>query len=173
MRWEALYKEYSRRIYSYYLHMTGDHHLSEELTQETFFQALVSVHRFKGNSKVSTWLFGIARNVYLKHLRKVRTPPPEDRDINKIEDSSQNSPEKRYETEEENKMIYDVLLELPEDYRTVIVLREVEGLEYEEIGLIMGKSANAARVTLFRAKKRFREMYEARKTWGRTYVPVK
>lgn len=160
MQWETLYKEYSRKIFGFYFNMTGDHYLSEELTQETFFQAVISIYSFKGNSKVSTWLFGIARNVYLKHRRKASLIPRVHKDSGEFEGVSKDCPERRYEIKERNELIYKVLRQLPDDYRTVIILREANGLDYIDIGYIMNKSPDAARVTLFRAKKRFREIYE-------------
>ena len=64
---EEAYREHSRTVYRYLLSLTHDVGLSEELTQETFFQAIKSVERFDGSCKVSTWLCAIAKNLLLSN----------------------------------------------------------------------------------------------------------
>src|SRR5690625_4934337 len=65
-----LYKLYAEPLYRYLLYMCGDVHLAEELLAETYYQAFISIHRFKGKSKESTWLYQISKHVYLKHHKK-------------------------------------------------------------------------------------------------------
>jgi len=69
---EELYRRYAKQLLRYLVCLSGDRQLAEELLQETFYQAINSIFRFKGDSKVSTWLYQIARNVYLKHVTKAR-----------------------------------------------------------------------------------------------------
>ena len=67
---EQIYLSHARTVYAFLLTKTQNPDLAEELTQETFYQAVKSIHRFKEQSSVSTWLCGIARNVWFDHLRK-------------------------------------------------------------------------------------------------------
>ena len=67
---EELYREHSRMIYGFLFAKCADADLAEELTQETFYQALRGAHRFRGDSSVSTWLCGIANNIWRRHLTK-------------------------------------------------------------------------------------------------------
>lgn len=67
---EHMYRKHSQMIYAFLLSKCGDGMLAEELTQETFYQAVKSLNSFKGQSSASTWLCGIANNVWLAHLRK-------------------------------------------------------------------------------------------------------
>lgn len=69
---EKLYFEYKQDIYNYLLSLTHDPTLSEDLLSETFVKAIFSVGNFKGNSSIKTWLFGIARHLWLQNLRKDR-----------------------------------------------------------------------------------------------------
>ena len=66
---EEIYEMYSRKVFLFLLSRTNNEHLAEELTQETFFQAVQGIDRFKGNSSILTWLCGIAKNVWLKYLK--------------------------------------------------------------------------------------------------------
>ncbi len=67
---EEIYEIYSKKVYLFLLSKTNNEHLAEELTQETFFQAVQCIDLFKGNSSILTWLCGITKNVWLKYLRK-------------------------------------------------------------------------------------------------------
>ena len=69
---DQMYRKHSQMIYAFLLSKCGDGVLAEELTQETFYQAVKSLNSFKGQSSASTWLCGIANNVWLVHLRKQR-----------------------------------------------------------------------------------------------------
>ena len=66
---EEIYQNHSKKVYTFLLSKTCNHELAEELTQETFFCAVNSINKFKGNSSVLTWLCGIAQNLWLKYLR--------------------------------------------------------------------------------------------------------
>lgn len=67
---EEIYEMYSKKVFLFLLSKTNNEDIAEELTQETFFQAVQCIDRFKGNSSILTWLCGIAKNVWLKDLRK-------------------------------------------------------------------------------------------------------
>src|SRR5690554_5942875 len=69
-RVQQLYELYKKLILRYFLRLTGNMEEAGELTQETFYQACLSIHRFHQKSSAKTWLYAIARNVYLKNLRK-------------------------------------------------------------------------------------------------------
>ena len=67
---EQIYRDHAKVVYRYLLSLTRKPDIAEELTQETFYQAVKSVDRYDGTSKVSTWLCGIAKNMWLAYLRK-------------------------------------------------------------------------------------------------------
>lgn len=157
---EKLYQRYRVSIFRYLYRMGGDYHLADELTQETFCRALVSLKNFRGESALSTWLFRVAYYVYTGHLRS----RPGDRYLplsHDIPDANRAGDPARYLEDAENwRLIKMALKQLPLDYRTVIILREQEGLSFEEIGDILGKSPATARVTLFRARQKFHQLYK-------------
>ena len=69
---KQLYVKSVKQIYKYLFYLSGDKFVAEELTQETFYQAFKSIHRFSGRSKVSTWLFQIAKNTFYGYVKKSR-----------------------------------------------------------------------------------------------------
>ena len=75
---EKVYQQHARTVYKFLLTKTRDEHLAEELTQETFYQAVKSVGRFDGSCKVSVWLCQIAKHLWYQHLRKRKREGPEE-----------------------------------------------------------------------------------------------
>ncbi|WP_442595880.1 RNA polymerase sigma factor [Neobacillus sp. D3-1R] len=156
------YKKNKGIVFSYFLKVTGSPEESEELTQETFYQAVKSIHRFKEQSSLKTWLLQIARNVYRNKVRSwVRDQKlysiTEDIDLHG--DDSQNPQRISIQNQSRNE-IQAVFLKLPEDYRDVLVFKEIEGLTHREIAQILNKTPQTTKVLLYRAKQKFKELYE-------------
>jgi len=124
--------------------------LSEELTQETFYQAIKSIHRYNGECKMSVWLCQIAKHSYYKYLEKhKRYRQQQD---NKHENIAHISPEVEFINSEERIAIYRKIHLLEEPYKEILLLRILGDLSFREIGEIQGKNENWARVTFYRAK---------------------
>ena len=145
---EEIYALYSKKVFLFLLSKTNNEHLAEELTQETFFQAVQSIDRFKGNSSILTWLCGIAKNVWLKYLRNHQeTSPMEYADL-EIADSQD------INVQWEQKEILQLIHAMNEPVREVMYLRLISNLSFAEIGEIIGKTENWTRVTFFRGKQK-------------------
>lgn len=139
---------YSRKVFLFLLSKTNNEQLAEELTQETFFQAVQCIDRFKGNSSVLTWLCGIAKNVWLKYLRKHQ-------EILSMEDCALEIEDKReINVQWEQKEILQLIHDMNEPIREVMYLRLISNLSFAEIGEIIGKTENWTRVTFFRGKQK-------------------
>lgn len=158
-----LYELHKEAILRYFLRMTGNREEAGELTQEAFYQACLSLYRFRQEASLKTWLFSIARNVYLKYLRgksKHKTAVWEEelhfpeQNIKEI-----NSPAEILILKEERERVKKALAQLSETARTIIVLKEYEQLSHEEIAGIFGQTVNWVRVTFFRAKKQLGQVY--------------
>ena len=151
---DDIYRAYAQTVYRYLLALTRDADLAEELTQETFYQAIRSVGRFRGESRVSTWLCAIAKNQLLLYRRRKREPLPE----------AEAEPAPSAEGEAlglmERKELLRAIHALPEPGREILYLRAFGGLSYREIGDIFGKTENWARVTCCRAREALRKEWE-------------
>lgn len=153
---EEIYEDYARDVYRFLLGMTHEPELAEELTQETFFKALKASTSFRGEAKMTTWLFQIAKNCYNDYLRA------EKRRSKLLE-------EYQYQLEEEGPLekdqeklhrILQILETMTEPYRSVFRLRVLEGKTHGELAEHFGKSEAWARVTYFRAKEQIRLYYK-------------
>ena len=149
---EAIYQQHAQTVFRYLLSLTGDEDLSEELTQETFYQAIRSSGRFDGNCKVTTWLCAIAKNVLLSHRRK--HPAAEDLEA---ADLTVPSAEQEASLSLSRVELIKSLHGMPEPYREVLYLRLFGDLSFREIGDVFGKSENWARVTFYRGKEKIRK----------------
>ncbi|MCG8400549.1 MAG: sigma-70 family RNA polymerase sigma factor [Firmicutes bacterium] len=156
---ENLYRQYKGPVFRYLYRMSGDYHLAEELTQETFYRVLISLKGFRGESTLSTWLFRIAFNVYTVNLRDLRRRHNLPLDLDIPDDGRSGDPAHALEDAENHHLIKLALQQLPAGYRTVIVLRAFEGLSFEEISVVLNKSPSTTRVALFRARQKYRQVY--------------
>lgn len=153
---EVVYQQYARTVYRYLLGLTRDADLSEELTQETFYQAIRTSDRFDESCAVSTWLCAIAKRVLQTHRR--RHPVTEDVDARNLPVPSA---EQAVLAEEDRVALLRCLHALPEPGREVVYLRLFGGLSFREIGAVLGRTENWARVTYYRAKEHLRKEVDA------------
>lgn len=154
---EEIYRAHARTVYKFLLSLCHDPETAEELTQETFYQAVRSADRFDGSCKVSTWLCQIAKHLWYQHLRrrKRESPLPEDGG----EDLVPPAPSAEAEVLAQTGRV-ELLRRvhgLPEPYREVVYLRSFGGLSFREIGDVLGKTETWARVTFYRGKERVKE----------------
>jgi RNA polymerase sigma factor (sigma-70 family) len=153
---EELYIIYKQDVYGYLLSLTHNSTLSEDLLSETFVNAISSLENFKGQSSVKTWLFSIARNLWLQKMRKEKNTV-EYNDLLNLYVS--NSIDEELITKETATKIKSLLLE--KDPRTQkIVNMRVEGYSYGEIAQEVNISESSARVIDFRTKKWIKEILE-------------
>ena len=151
---EEIYKEYSNAVYKYLFCLTGNEDLSEELTQETFAIAVKEIKKFKGNCKVSVWLCQIAKHLWYKELKKKKSIS-----IEEVENLQEPETVEDFILKKEDKIkLFKDIQKLDEKSRELIYLRMVGNLDFIEIGEILGKTPNWARVNFYRAKQKIREV---------------
>ena len=152
---DEIYREYARIVYRYLYSHTRDALLAEELTQETFFQAIRSIDRYDGSAKLSTWLCGIAKNVL--HTWNRKNPPSE-----ALTEETSTAPSAEAEALHAIGHVELVrkLHRTPEPYKEVLYLRLFGGLSFREIGTVMEKTENWARITFYRGKEKLRKEVE-------------
>ena len=153
---EKIYLSHARTVYAFLLTKTHDPDLAEELTQETFYQAVKNIHTFKGDSSMVTWLCAIARNVWYDSIRKQKRQmemQAMDPGTAAWGDTAASAEAETFRSWE-NIQVLKQLHRLEEPMREVMYLRLIGNLTFGQIGEIMEKSENWARVTYYRAKER-------------------
>ncbi len=147
-----LYRRYSQRIYTYCRKIIGESTTAEDLLQETFVKLLESGRQHRAIENFPAYLMTIARNLCLSHRARSK------RQFVEIEDFHLSYRDVPYEQRELLQLIQASLELLPEDYREAFVLREYNGLSYNEIAEVIGESLDVVKVRIFRAKKKLRDI---------------
>lgn len=156
---ERMCGEYYQIVLKYLLCITGgDYDLSEELTQETFYRAIRNASKFRGDCKMSTWLCQIAKFSFYQHMDKRKRH--NEVSIDEIEGTdriaemaTESFPEKEFFDNQRKIELYRAIHRQASPYREVLMLRLTGDLSFRDIGEILGKSENWARVTFYRGKK--------------------
>lgn len=158
---EALFNTHKRRVYSLCLRMTGDTAEAEDLAQEAFLQLFRKISTFRGESAFTTWLHRLVVNVVLMRLRKKGLQQVSLDEV----DNSQEEPVKRDYGGDDQRLLGSidrirlahVIEALPQGYRNVFILHDVEGYEHNEIAQIMGCSIGNSKSQLHKARLKLRE----------------
>lgn len=149
---DVIYREYAKTVFGYLVTLCHEEHTAEELTQETFYQAVKSSGKYDGTCKVSTWLCQIAKHLWYQELDKRRrkgTSVLEEEPVSKEKDVEENLCLK-----EEKMELFKKVHILNETAKEVVLLRLTGAFSFREIGDIFGKNENWARVTFYRAKQK-------------------
>jgi RNA polymerase sigma-70 factor, ECF subfamily len=163
---EQLIQKYDRNVFRIAQHITQNREDAEDVVQDAFLKAYQNLNKFQGNSKFYTWLVRIAVNEALMRLRKRKTDKTVsmDEDVEtedgsmprEVADWSPN-PEQLFGQSELGDILGKTIQGLPASFRTVFVLRDVEGLSTEETAEMLGLSVPAVKSRLLRARLQLRE----------------
>lgn len=155
---EELYLNYAKMVNKYLMCLTKDMYLSEELTQETFYQASKSIKNFKGDCKVSVWLCQIAKYSWYKYLDKSKKLNYDSYDELSFEISNDCNIESDLLKNEGKMLLFKKIHLLDSQSKELIYLRLSGELSFREIGDVFNKSENWARVSFYRAKQKLLEV---------------
>lgn len=160
----AIFQAHKMRVYSLCLRMTNNAAEAEDLTQDAFLQVFRKLSTFRGDSALSTWLYRIAVNTVLMRLRK-RTLSQTSLDEPWSKSGEDKPVPREYGTMDsrlegcvDRIALVEAIRELPDGYRTVFLLHEVEGYEHSEIAEFLGCSTGNSKSQLHKAKMRIREL---------------
>jgi RNA polymerase sigma-70 factor (ECF subfamily) len=158
---DALVLKHTSKLYGLVYHMTSNHEDAHDLAQDAFVKAWQALRNFKGDSSFYTWIYRIAVNTCLNHLklRRNRTPhlslndldvqPENDPDLVAL--VSENTPRRDASLAELQRRLNEAILKLSEDHRTVVTLHDIQGLPHEQIAKILKVNPGTVRSRLFYA----------------------
>ncbi len=155
-----LVERYKERVFRLLGRYCRDAVECEDLAQEVFLKVFRKLHTFKHDSQFFTWLYRVTVNAATDHISRAssrRLRLVEDTEIFERGDEGRESPTAPLEKEEAGKVTREIVQQLPEKFRTILVLREFEGFSYTEIAEILEIQLGTVESRLFRARKRFRD----------------
>lgn len=149
-----LYEAQAPRVFRLAFRLTGDEDLAREMTQETFVRAFAQLHRFRGESALSTWMHRVTLSVVSNGMRKVKRFQARETDLDEALTISAPHREADIDLRESLQRAID---ELPEIYRTTLVMHDVEGYTHEEIARVLGVAEGTCKSRLSVARSQLRE----------------
>ena len=166
---DEIVRRYSSRMVNVAYKMTGDRDLAEDVAQETFYRAYRSAATYKQIAKFSTWLYTIAINLCRNELRRRKhkfysleemAERDEEAGVRVNIEDEKAKPDRDVEQRELGRLIMQAIDQLPEKFRRPLVLRDVEGLSYEETGEILNLPEGTVKSRINRARQRVKEIIE-------------
>jgi RNA polymerase sigma-70 factor (ECF subfamily) len=160
MEFDQIYSTYFKSVYLYAMQLSGNEHIAEEITSETFYKAINTIDRFRGDCDVRVWLCQIAKNTYFSYLKKNKKElSVAEADLQNIADPDA-LVDKQIAEQEEAHLIRKILYDMSDPYKEVFMWRVFGELSFKEIGDLYGKSDNWACVTYHRARKMIQRRLE-------------
>ncbi|HOJ77202.1 MAG TPA: sigma-70 family RNA polymerase sigma factor [Bacillota bacterium] len=157
---EQLLSNYEKAIYNLTFRYFGNHHDASDVGQEAMIRIFQKISDFNGKSSFKTWLYRVVTNLCLdelRHRKNKSTSLDEMKEIGYEPTSGFANPEELAENAERNQMIQEILMQLSEEHRTILILKDIEGMEYLEIAQIIGCNMGTVKSRLNRAREAFRK----------------
>ncbi|NLN49516.1 MAG: sigma-70 family RNA polymerase sigma factor [Clostridiales bacterium] len=170
LAFEQLLSLYEKKAYNIAFRMMRNEEDAKDAVQEAFIKVFKSMKSFREESSFSTWLYRIVTNVCLDELRKrkkyasvsLEFEIESDRGTTHIElDKDEVTPEDLYERQEKKELVLDTINSLKEDYKTVVILRDIQGFSYEEIATILSCSLGTIKSRINRARNVLKDKLQA------------
>lgn len=173
---EEIYRTYEKPIFNYILRMVRDRADAEDLTQEVFVKIYQGLSDFRGDAKLSTWIYRVATNLCLDHFKKKsfqlkkKTAPLEITNINDstatiisqpLADKTSPPVDEAVIASDANRWLKYFLEQLPRDYRVIFILAELQELKNREIAEILKLSLETVKIRRHRARKKLKELLDA------------
>ena len=160
MEFEQIYNTYFKSVYLYVMQLSGNEHIAEEITSDTFFKAINSIDTFRGECNMRVWLCQIAKNTYFSYLKKNRKELSIDEsDLRNVADPNAHV-DTQISEQEETRLIQTILHDMADPYKEVFMWRVFGELSFKEIGELYEKTDNWACVTYHRARKMIQNRLE-------------
>ncbi len=153
---EQIYEQYFETVNKYLFCLTHNNDISEELTQETFYKAVKKIDTYNGECKISVWLCQIAKHIWYDYCKKNKKVIQVEEELLKTRE--EDTTEQKVISNDEKMLLYKKMQALDEKTREVIYLRITGELSFKEIGIILNKTENWARVTFYRGKNQLKEV---------------
>ena len=172
-KFDSLYKDHVDLMYRFAHRLCGEPEAAKDLVQETFLNAYRGIDRFRGDARISTWLYTIASRACLRMRRRRKGAPERELSLEEFIPASDGefrlqipidglSPEAALQNKQLREALDAAINQLPKKYKMVLVLRDMEGLSAKEVGGIMGLNERAVKSRLHRARLFVRRQLSAR-----------
>ena len=154
---EQVYRDIHPKLFTFFYLKTSNIATAEDLTQDVFYEASKGLHRFQGQSTLSTWLFSIAHNLLKKHYRSQKYEKALVERLEVVDSDDRPTIEGLIEQKEDLQRLRQAISALDAQSDSILLLRIYGGLSFKEIGELTGRSENYVRVSFHRLKNRLQK----------------
>ena len=153
-----LFNRHHLTLFNYYIRLSGDRQLSEDMVQEVFFRMLKYRHTFRGDGEFVTWMYHLARPVHMDHHKKWRIQPDT---AEEPEEQATGEPhaQEQLEQKQDRELLEKALARLPVEKKELLILSRYQDLRYDAIAELLGCSAEAVKVRVHRATNDLRRIF--------------
>lgn len=158
---ETLVRKYQDRLFGALIYIIGNYDDARDVLQDTFVQAYVKLDTFQGNSAFYTWIYRIARNLVATRRRSFRPSVS----LDMLDNAAylgpvdpEEGPADQLQRQENRNQLYDAMRQIPDKFREVLVLRDIEGHDYVEIGELLSIPIGTVRSRLHRARMQLKDL---------------
>lgn len=159
---------YKDKIVTYLAYMVGDEEEAQDLAQEVFVKAYLAIGKFRGDCSLQTWLYRIAHNLGIDHMRRRKRSPEqvsldapvqlEKGEVERQWAGEACDPVEEAERGELAAMVREAVMRLPEKLRAVVILHDLQQMTYEEVAKVLGCPVGTVKSRLFHARSKLREI---------------
>jgi|SRR5699024_1250498 len=160
---DQLYRNIYPNIYAFFYIKTSDKSVAEDLSQDVFYEACKSIHLYQGNSTLKTWIFSIAKNILKKYYRSKKYQQTLEANLKQQTSPSVKTPEEYLFLQEETQTLVNIIRQLDDQKKEIAILRIYGELSFKEIGELINKTENYARVIFHRIKLQIKMEMEGEK----------
>ena len=157
---EVLFDRHHHALFRYFLYLTANHAVSEDLVQEVFFRILKYRHTYQPESAFRAWMYQVGRNVYMDHMGRNKSEtglPEEAQEVR----SSETPPDREFQRKQEAVLLRRALAALPGEKREVLIMSRFQELKYEEIAAILKCEVGTVKVRVYRAMRELSDRFFA------------
>ncbi|NIR48575.1 RNA polymerase sigma factor [candidate division KSB1 bacterium] len=155
----VLFERHHKLLYNFFLRLTGNREVSEDLVQDVFFRILKYRHTYQGRSAFTLWMFQIARNARFDHLKKKKKYDAVQDDEIPEHISQDPIPVENLERYQETALLHSALAKLADEDREVLVLSRFQNFKYKEIAELLGCAEGTIKARVHRAIKNLRDVF--------------
>ena len=159
-RLELLFDRHHRALFRYFLHLTANHAVSEDLVQEVFFRILKYRHTYQSGTRFCAWMFQVGRNVYIDHAGRHKAEVALPEEASEVR-STGVLPDRQAQNRQEAVLLRRALAALPPEKREVLIMSRYLDLKYEEIASVLKCETGAVKVRVYRALRELSDRFFA------------
>jgi len=159
-RLEELFDRHSQALFRYFMYLTSNRSVSEDLVQEVFFRILKYRHTYQPESSFRAWMYQVGRNVYMDHIGRNKGEVALPEEASQVR-STETPADREFQRKQEAVLLRRALAAMPEEKREVLIMSRFQDLKYDEIAAVLKCEVGTVKVRVYRALRELADRFFA------------